>query len=273
MPEWKWAAPEWQHALSSFFHAMAPLPKLELHFWNTHILQGLVAWEWLPTLESILATLLLACCVFSLRKNYLALSFFLLAWLVISVFLSVKYVGFMRHHGHYFIAYVLALWIKKDEAQTGSKKDVFLSAILSVHVLAAVIAIYFEVKFPFTQSEQVAAFIEKKHEGEPLLVGHFDYATSPIGFHLNRPVFYPNQNQKGTFIYWSKKRFEKDITDIVKTANAICRENGSFMLITSYPLPGLNSTDCTIELVKKFIPAVVKEEEYWLYKVVGDNSQ
>ncbi len=284
MPAWTWLNPEWQHALSSFLHAMAPLPKTELHFWNTHILQGFIDWQWLPATESLLAVLLLTGCIFSLRKHSLALAFFLVAWFAIALFLSVKYTGFLRHHGHFFMAYVMALWMKENTIFYQLKKiptsvpvlysfkklftgHLFFNAILLVHIAATASAIYFDLKYPFTQSSRAASFIKNNYPQDIFLAGHFDYATSPVSFHLNRPVFYPNQNKSGTFIYWSADRFAKEITDIKTASAALCGERGPFLLLTSYPIPATPTVETTFELVKIFSPAVVKEEEYWLYQV------
>lgn len=281
MPEWKWATPQWQQALSSFLHAMAPLPKINIHFWNTHILQGFVPWDWLLTVESVLAILLLTGCVISLRKHSLALAFFVMAWVTISVFISVKYVGFLRHHGHFFIAYIMAFWIKKDGISFQKLKlpnnifseTIFLNTLFLIHIIAAVTAVYFDTKHPFTQSHQSAHYIEKNYPVDTFIAGHFDYATSPVSFHLKRPLFYPNQNKKGTFIYWSGDRFEQEVTDIRKATGTICGENRAFLLLTSYPLSQDPASVTTIVLVKNFAPAVVKEEEYWLYQVTCPSTQ
>ncbi len=271
VPGWKWYAPEWRQALTSFYHAMAPVPAPQLHFWNTRFLSYFPEWGHLPGLEVVLAIGILAACIFSLRKHPLALAFFTLSWFAISVFISVKYVGFLRHHGHFFLAYLAALWIKRDSRQPTAAKagrvNAFFAAMLCLHVVGSCIAVYFDVKYPFSQSSRAAAFIERNYPSDKLVVGHLDYAAAPIAHYLRRPVFYPNQNRAATFMEWSSVRFEKEIKDMASSAGAICLEKGPFLLITNYWMPAKPEKGTSIQLVEKFAPAVVKDEEYWLYEV------
>ena len=267
MPEWKWAAPEWRYALSSYYHAMIPVPQPELHFWNTHGLSYLIEWEHLANLELALAIVILAGCLLSLRKHPFAMLFYGIAWLSITIFISVKYVGFMRHHGHYFIAYVMALWLRIDEPQSTRPGNIFFLVLLLFQLFATGLASYFDIKYPFTQSLRAAAYIEQHSPTGQLLVGHWDYAASPVAFHLERPIYYPNQGKKGTFIYWSAERFVREIKDIEAEASTICQDQGPFLLLTNYPLAGSPIPETNIQLLENFAPAVVKDEEYWLYSV------
>jgi hypothetical protein len=276
MPEWQWDSPQIFPALGAFVHALTPFPNWRPDFWNSHFLSSLTDWEVLPWAEAGLAVVLLALCVWLLRKSGFALAFFLLAWAAITVFLSVKYVGFMRHHGHFYLALVMAFWVKNDlfenkkpEAKQGRGEVVIFTVLLALQVPGSIPAAFFEIKYPFSQSREVADFIEKNERADAFIAGHSDYATSPVAFHLNRPIFYPNAGKSGTFVTWSEERFAHPVDDIVATAKEICRERGSFLLLTSYPVspeklpPG-------IRLLRSFSPAIEKSEEYWLYEVSCD---
>ena len=276
MPEWRWSTPEILPALGAFVHALTPIPKWRLDFWNSHFLSSFTGWEILPWVELGLASILLAICVWMLRKSWFALTFFLLAWAAITVFLSVKYVGFMRHHGHFFLGLVMAVWVKNDffenkntEAGQGRGEAVVFTLLLGLQVLGSVPAAFFEIRYPFSQSAEVADFLRENGRADAFIAGHFDYATSPVAFHLNRPIFYPNAGKSGTFITWSEERFAHPVVDIVATANEICGEKGKFLLLMSYPIsPKKLPPD--IRLLKVFSPAIVKTEEYWLYEVGCD---
>lgn len=269
MPEWKWAAPEILQAAGAFVHALLPVPEWRIDFWNSHFLSSLVTGEKLLWLEGGLAVLLLAACVWVLRTSRFALVFFLLAVAAICVFLSVKYVGFLRHHGHYYLALVMALWITKldNPARRDRVGDGFFTFLLAVHVLAAWPAIFFDKNHKFSQSAEVAGFILKNKLETMFIAGHFDYSTSPVSFHLNRPIYYPNAEKAGTFIIWSDERFTRPVDDIIKTANEIYQEKRvPFLLLTSYPLLPEKAGIC-FHLLKEFSPSIVKTESYWLYEI------
>ncbi len=271
MPEWTWEKPALERALGSFFHAFAPVPKLEIDFWNSHILASFVHPEWLPKIEAALGILLFVICIFTLRKCPAALVFFMLSVAAITVFLSVKYAGFMRHHGHYFLAYFFAQWMKNRTAEHQFGGTVlpgkFFTLILTLHFLAIIPAAYFDIKYPFSQSQNIAAYLRNNYPDRQL-VGHFDYATSPVSFHLGQPIYYPNAGKEGTYILWNTERMNREVPDVTLIINDLCRQKGDFLLVTSYPIP-LEKRGNSIRLIRSFAPAIVPSETYYLHEVNG----
>ncbi len=266
---WKWANPDWRSALGGFFRAMLPLPPWELHGWGHHLLENLLDWERRTLVECIGAGVLLLACFWSLRKSPFALAFFGLAWLGISLFLAVKFHGYIRHHGHFFLAWVMALWMAgniTDEVPKPSRRLDFFTIILLVQLISAAPMAYFDLRFPFSQSQNVAAFLRQHQLENRLIVGDYDYAVSPVAFHLRRPIYYPNQLKNGSFILWNmgQKAFKYD--DIVPVAMALYKEHGDLLLLTSYPIPAERLND-SVRVVQAFYPAMEGSEEYYLYEV------
>ncbi|MBI5917164.1 MAG: hypothetical protein HY842_17470 [Bacteroidetes bacterium] len=275
---WKWSTPDWQPALGAFFRAMLPVPPLGKHGWGSHVLFQLLEWDQRVLVECTMSLVLLVCCLFSLRKSPFALAFFGLAWAAIGVFLAVKFPGFIRHHGHFYLAWVMALWVKPYFSGPSSHSEsrgtnAFFTFILVLQVAAAVPLAYFDLKFPFSQSRAVADFLKQNHLEDRLLVGDYDYAASPVAFHLRRPIYYPNALKKGSFILWNKEQEALKITDIVPVALDLCQQHGdpdasgqALLLLTSYAIPAEHLVP-SVHLIKTFAPAMEISEEYHLYEV------
>ncbi len=267
---WKWANPEWRFALGGFFRAMLPMPPWELHGWGHHILEKLpLDWGQRTTVECVGAILLLLGCVWSLRKSPFALSFFLLAWLGISLFLAVKFQGYIRHLGHFYLAYIMALWMGGKALNQGFTKTYFTFMLL-VQLASAVPMAYFDLRYPFSQSRMVADFLRQHHLESRFIVGDYDYAISPIAFHLRRPIYYPNQRKSGSYLLWSNAQAALKYDDIVPVATDLCQAHGNLLLLTSYPIPSENMND-SVKVVKAFFPAIEGSEEYYLYEVYCGN--
>lgn len=271
---WKWTTPNWQSALGAFFRAMLPLPPLDMHGWNSHILFKILDWNQRVLVECLGALMLLFCCIWSLRKSPFALAFFALAWLAISVFLAVKFPGYMRHHGHFYLAWVMAIWMKNNNVGEDLEpprrlplKAWLFTAILLIQLISAAPMAYFDLRYPFSQSQKVADFMRQHHLETRFIIGDYDYAVSPIAFHLRRPIYYPNQLKSGTYLLWNKAQAALKYDNIVPIAVGLCQQHSDLMLLTSYPIPSENLND-SIRVIQAFVPAMEGSEEYYLYEVV-----
>jgi hypothetical protein len=290
MPSWNWGDPALETALGAFSHAFVPVPRLELHFWNTSILSSLLPGDALPWLEGALAVGFLLASIYTLRGSRVALVYFLLACAAIAAFLSVKYTGFLRHHGHVHLALLSALWIAEsvvapggrdsgsgvggrsgaDRRVTGSAGSLpkaggwLLTLILGLHVVASVPAAYFELRYPFSRSEEVADYLRAESLDNEFLVGHFDYATSPVALHLDASLYYPNAEERGSYIVWDSRRYARRVEDIVATVGDLAREHGTVLLIASYPLLDAELPSF-LKPLRSFEPAIEASEQYSLY--------
>jgi len=283
---WKWANPDWQPALGAFFRAMAPLPPWDLHGWGSHVFFKWMDWDQRVLAECSLSVVLLSGCFWSLRKSPFALAFFALAWLAISVFLAVKMQGYIRHHGHFYLAWVMAFWLKNGavaSAPTASldkPANAFFTLILLVQLISAVPMAYFDLKYPFSQSMAVANFLRENHLEDRFIVGDYDYAASAVSFHLRRPIYYPNQLKSGTYLRWNKDQIALKYDDIVPVAMGLCQQHGdpdasgkALLLLTCYPIPS-DKLNSAVQVIKAFFPAMEVSEEYYLYEVkCGSNNK
>jgi hypothetical protein len=191
-----------QLALLSVWRGFFPLPVPFLHFWNSNILD---ISRFLYYLQHFLAFFVLLgsiAFVLTLKELRSALFYCLGAISILSAIYVTGKLG-IRFPGIIFIIFILALWIGY-----GKKGDVCRSKVISllllIHVAAASISYYYDMKYPFSAAKQTAKFIENLRLRDPIIVAYADAATSPIAGYLNDRIYYAQANRFGSFITWDK---------------------------------------------------------------------
>ena len=271
MPVWHWRDPALATLLRSMSHAFVPLPRLELHFWNTSLLSavgGSAWWEGSVALLALLAAFLI------LRRRPIALLAFGLAASAISLFLAVKYTGFLRHHGHLFLALLAAYWLGESlaGATRAARRSRLLTLLLTLQAAALLPAAWFELRHPFSRAGEAAAFIHEGGWEHCFLVGQPDYAASSVAMQLGRPVYYPESRRAGSYLIWDAQRDPESPPDIVDTMAALARERGRTLLIASTPLPEERLAG-QLEAVASFAQAIEASEQYYLYATPAADPQ
>src|ERR1700710_2408700 len=104
-PPWlfTWDPEHARNVLATPWRAFVPLPRLALNFWNTN---GLDAW---PRLQAVAGLLTLALAVAFLWRSQVALATFSIGVAGLFAFGYTKYLGVMRHQGHLWLLFAVAL--------------------------------------------------------------------------------------------------------------------------------------------------------------------
>ncbi len=266
-PGWTFNWRDLQNACMAFWDVFVPLPKAQLHSWNSNFLSS----AYHPWLKTALALGLLGAACYTLRSGKFALLFFASAVLLITAFLTTKYLGFLRHQGHYFLAYIIALWLRDGFAGHGALRqnafsNLFTGTLLSAQVAGGLIACYMDWQYPFSNSQAVATYISRKSP-DAFLVASPDYIGASVGIILNREVYYPCSDRSGLFIIWDDKRL--DLSEgmmISRTGNK--KAQGNDVLLLSGSL--LQQTDSLnaygLMIIDSFPPTIVKNEQYFIYR-------
>ncbi|MFN8299128.1 MAG: hypothetical protein U0T75_08490 [Chitinophagales bacterium] len=265
-PGWSFHLTDMQKAVNKFWDVFLPIPSCTIHSWNSNFLNTAPPW-----IKTILSISLFAVACFTLRKSKSALAFFITACVLIWLFLSSKYLGFLRHQGHYFIAFVSALWLagQKEDKSSPSQfnfSNLFIGSILSVQVAAGIIACYMDWKYPFSNAQKVAAYINKNYP-DTRLAATPDYIGASIGILLNKEVYYPCSNRVGQFIIWDNKRLDLEEGMEISLAGRQKKLGQDILLLSGAILQQTDSLNaCGFQLIDSFPPAIVKNEQYFLYK-------
>ncbi|MEI6696300.1 MAG: hypothetical protein WCO13_09535 [Bacteroidota bacterium] len=261
------------------------IPKLDVHFWNSSILDSLSETNALLIMR-IGSGFIAFFCLFYLRKSNKAVIFFLISTITIILFSAIKFDGYLRHNGHIFISFIIALWIKEIFPNKTSEitafdktkgiiaqlyhkinKDYLLNTLLLMHVFSGLLAYSYEYRYSFSKAKEVASYLKENKMTDFQIIGHSDFSISTIAAMLNKKIYYPTSKDYFTHIVWNNKRNE-NVTDedLMHLIIQIAESKTPVLLITSYEITNKNLLNSyNIKLLKAFKPAIVDSEEFYLY--------
>ena len=198
--------------------ALFPIPSLRYDFWETNIIA-----DWVLTQRghlgfqvALVVILVSAAFIVFLRKILQGSpkKTLFIFWFTTGAILFIgyfKFAGSLRHWGHIFLALVATLWLATPFLQRRAKAYftmfLFVQAALGIHAWAS------DLVYVFSPAKEAALFIQKSECGQSPLAGSRDAVVSGVSGYLNRPIFYPEANQLGRFIVWtrdSKKSLPKE---------------------------------------------------------------
>ena len=261
------------------------IPILDVHFWNSSILDYLSENNALLIMR-IGTGFIALFCLFYLRKSNKAVIYFLISTITIILFSAIKFDGYLRHNGHIFISFIIALWIKEILPNKTSEipaidktkgiiaqwyhkinKDYLLNTLLLIHVFCGILAYSYEYRYSFSKAKEVASYLKENKMTDFQIIGHSDFSISTIAAMLNKKVYYPTSKDYFTHIVWNNKRNE-NVTDedLMHLIIQMAKSKTPVLLITSYEIKNkklLNSYN--VKLLKAFKPAIVDSEEFYLY--------
>lgn len=258
--------------------AFLPFPLPSLDFWNHPVLDLVPGAR---TVETVLCLVLLAGAVALLRRSRPALVFFIAAEAVILGWSYVAYIGFTRHYGHLFVAFIAAMWIagpvrgegeRSPERRRGRRCSRLLGAgltsVLLVQFLAGLFAYAVDFRHAFSQGKNAAAVIRRKGLDRLPIVAHMLGPCIPVSGYLGRPLYYVSKGGLGSFSFAESARYwVVSREDVLSAAESQCRLHQSDCLIVlSLPLlerPFPNTKG--LVRLGQTPPAVVAGESYYLY--------
>lgn len=254
--------------------SFVPLPAIKTQFWNTNILDGI---RGQLALQCSLSALLLLATGFYLRHDRKVCALFVLGVSSILLFTLVKYFGYLRHHGHMFILFLLCAWLIQPSTQFVLNSDKanrsvisatvgsrFVTGLLVLQVIAASFAGYFELTGPFSNAEKAARFLQSR-EVEAGVVGDKDYATSAVAGLLAQDFYYPASGTEGTYITWNDSRKDVSYGALLANVDRVARRaRNDAVVVLSYPLwPEPKHW----HRLAQFSGAIVADENFYLYTV------
>ena len=266
-----------------------PIPELDMHFWNTNIMKQIFPDKYLSNVVMIIGAIILF--VYSLNylgKSSSALIFFCTTFLIITFFAITKYHGYLRHQGHLFISYIVAIWLKSLFPDNQFKqinlpiaenllskraipvffKNHFISIVLYANILGTSITYFFDFQHQFSNGKMVANYIKENYSSKCNVVGHVDFCASTISYFLNKDLFYPMSDTYSSYVMWDIKR-DRNLSDesLLEVFDNQKEKNNETILITSFEIEDKNALEkYKVSLVKVFNPAIVENESFYLYE-------
>ncbi len=267
---------------TTFWRTLVPLPQFQtIHFWNTNVLDTFPMLHRAEDMPSLLAqgvlalALLVASCLY-LRKRADALVFFLIIAGLCGMLFYVKKLGYLRHHGHLYLAWIGALWIYwahvRRSAQTstsGTGQGRFFPAlvtvILAVHVVAGLYACVMDIRYPFSPNKAAAEWVASNGHRNDLLV-----APTAVGYFLDREVYVAPAWSLRRFDIWRTPWRMPDDEELVKVARERRDKSGKPVLIVWESKLDFPGADQQIRELTQFTDVINVHEQYHVYSLLAE---
>lgn len=177
-----------------------------------------------------------------------------------------------RQTGHYFIILITALWIAELGLKSSKKTASSLfTLLLAVQAMAGLAYYHADRQKPFSNAKQTALFI-KQHQLDSLPVsGAIEFTLSPFAALLNKPVYFIERYEAGSFIRWDNKRGRMvDSLNVNNTLSQMTNKGGKVLMIvnTSYKETidhMISAKQLKAIQIAAFTGSMVYDEDYYLY--------
>jgi len=300
--------PRWWQVSSKLFTTYTYIPQIQENFWNSTIYfkdTGTIATGNFSDWLSVHPDYLLLWVIMPIITFVTGIFIFLRKPLVLLLYigmtiglLSVYYYTALLHSrycGYLLIVLIVCYWFadyypeKKYRSGlsgylAGLGKKVatpFLTIILLLNVIGAIVAYSMDVQYKFSPSKEVANYIKENKLDSLPIVGITDFTISPLATYLDKKIFYPQMNDFGSFTIWSKRRKDQmNFQESVASLGAFIDKGNQKVLWIKDSAPqvsdGANQkdmerailrNDLQVDLLKKFSPGIVGDERYFIYLV------
>lgn len=298
-PSARRSIPDAERLSVAVINAFLPVPVDRLTFWNSNEFTAPrhTSIPYPLSIPGVLRTPVAACilafCVVLLASRRWMILPFAIATGGLLAFFRLVYYGSVRHHGFLYLGLVATLWMsfahesEGIEVPSGSIRTRFLAfverhrmeafaVLAAVHVWAAAIAIRTDWGAAFSRGKETAAWLNDRIPDRDAVVFVGDSSSSAstvVGYLGLERIYYPDRGDYGSFVVFDRRRSTRtarDFGDRVRLLTAALRKPA--VLVLSYPLPADTGLGRRAHLAACFHPAIVTNEEYWIY-VVDQSDQ
>src|SRR5262249_6455939 len=110
--------------------------------------------------------------------------------------------------------------------------QVLLWSVLSVQAIGGMVALGDDLLYPFSNGATAARLIQERGLADEVLAGHPDAAVSTLAGALDRPFYYFERQEFGTFIIWDQKRLRPfDQQQVIGTCRALAEASGKSVVL------------------------------------------
>jgi len=248
--------------LAMSWRAFAPVPRPQLHFWNSNLFD---AW---PTLQAVAGLSMLALAAALLWRRKVALVTFSLGAAGFLAFGYVKFIGLLRHQGHLWLLFVAALWLSggfQDDRRSWRAR-VFL-VLLILHCGVGIYASWMDLRHPFSNGAATAELIHGEGLDRHPLLGHLEPQAATVSLFLGQPLYSPSRGLFVDYPDWGPEQRELNDQEMRCAARALARrESRDILLVINRKLPAWGE----LEPAGSRTGAIVGSEDYYLYLLHRD---
>jgi hypothetical protein len=263
-------------APARLLEAMIPIPRVDFFFWNSNLL---LSWPPFDRVALLAAAALAVWTAFVLSRDLVAAVLFVAGASLLTLLFGFVYPGDVRHHGFYFVLFLMGAWIVRAEglARVGLDSSVreralepMLAAVLLAHVAATPVALYYDWKYVFSSGARAAAAIRAAGLADSLFVAEVDYPAIAVLGHLGGAVAYsPRTGRPFSFVKWTRDRLW-DPTDeqTLLFASTLGASRGrDVTLIMNRPLVPALVDGGGVTRVAELYDSMIEAENFYVYRV------
>lgn len=262
-PGWRfgWDAVQAAKTLTMPWHAFVPLPRFDLHFWNSNLLDA-----WPLSVQALAGLLTLALAVALLWRSRVAVATFGLGAAGFLAFGYSKYLGVMRHQGHLWLLFAAAFWLGGGVGlqDRRSWRARALLALLIVHCGVAAFASWMDLRHPFSNGAAAAELIRREGLDRHPLFGHREPPAASVALPLGKPLYSPSRGLFVTHPDYGPQQRELSAREVRCAARDLARrEAQDVVLVMNWELPPWEELDPA----GSTNGAIVATEDYHLYRL------
>ncbi len=263
------------YSIHLFTQAYLPIPQWSRSFWNSSLINHLPV-----HLEQILGAALILGFLCYFRDS--AVRYFFIAVSAIELLqLAVSGRDTQRHIGWLFIVLMLGLLLDRSSLLDSNDdrgedripgrstwRTALLAVVLATQVITGLFAIAVSIKFPFSRSKEVAAYLRQQHlDQAPLAFEPFYVGESVLAYLQRESAYSPDQHQEISFVLWDKDEyFSRRPSPIPEEFHAIARGGAPPVLITDKPLSPAQMATLNVRLLASFDDAISSMDRYFIYR-------
>ena len=254
-----------QQALEQPLNALLPLPNLDVHFWNTFVVDNLAS-----GLVIVLSLAAVVAITWVLRSDRSAQVLWLVTVVMTVAFLDAGSETSSRFVGTIFVGVVAAFWIHPDVplARPRSALIVILTVLLVLQIPGGIAALAISSSHPFSEAKNVAAVVR---DLPGTVVASPDYTATPVSVYANRPLYMAQAASFGTYTIWNNQMicvrtqclYKVLAPQAINHAISFARSGPTYLLL-DFPL---QNRVPRVTLCRAFTGATNPTEDYWLYRV------
>lgn len=229
-------------------------------------------------LALVLSVGMVVLAAFLVRATAAALAFYLIATAEIVIFSVAIYHGTLYHHGHLFVALVMAAWLAfaaraprgsgapQGRTWLGRHAERIFALLLVVQVVGNVIRLAGDWLYPYSNARNAAAYLAAHGMATAPLAAHPDFEGTAVSGYLGRAVFLLGRGALATYEPHAIREVHLDDAAVLARARACCVRPGTpAILLRGHALRAADST-LQITPLHQFVGSIVGED-YYLYEL------
>ena len=257
---------------------LLPIPRADFFFWNSNVL---LCCEPFRRVALAVSLLLATWILFVLSRDRASVAIFAVGSALLVALFATVYGGDVRHHGFFFVLFLMGAWIARSgpagvhvSGWTRFRQAALvptLGVVLSVHLVAAAIAIGYDYRYIFSSGRRAAELLRARGLADALLVAEVDFpATAVLGQLGPRAWAHsPRTGRRFSFVKWTQDR-HWDPTDeqTLTYAQGLAASRGEdAILLLNRPLIPKLVDGTTVSCIAELYDSMIEEENFYVYRV------